>query len=247
MITRRNLGSAFAAVAMASGLGAAALGAVAPQAARAQDDSDQSYPNVFISPFGQPFRAKLGAPYPVVDWFKQVDKDADGKIDHAEFMADAAAFFKILDINGDDVLSSREVLYYEYRVAPEIIGIRAPSAALDYRSGGARLWLTQGAGGVMGAGQMGGGPEGGSSSDRKLPQFLDESKTGASPFSFFDQPEPVTAADLNFNGRITKANFLRLAGVHFDTLDRKGVGYLTLADLPKTPVQKVLEKARRRR
>ena len=97
----------------------------------------------------------------------------------------------------------------------------------------------------MGTGQLGGG--GGEPSTPRKFDGIDESKTGASPFGFFDSPEPVTAADLNFNGRITKANFLRLANVHFDTLDPKGVGYLTLAGLPKTPVQLVLERQRARK
>jgi hypothetical protein len=70
---------------------------------------------------------------------------------------------------------------------------------------------------------------------------LDESQQGASPYSLFDEPEPVMAADLNFDGRITKANFLRAADLHFSALDTGGAGYLTLAHLPKTPVQARLD------
>ena len=80
----------------------------------------------------------------------------------------------------------------------------------------------------------------------KIPHSIDESHNGASPFSFFDQPEPVTAADMEFNGYIKKRNFLKLAGVHFQSLDPKERGYLVLAELPHTHVQDVLLRARRR-
>src|SRR5689334_16176727 len=76
---------------------ALALAFAAPATVRAQEED--GLPNVFISPAGKPFRAVQGAPYPVVDWFKEADKNADGKLDHAEFIADAEAFFKVLDIN----------------------------------------------------------------------------------------------------------------------------------------------------
>jgi hypothetical protein len=227
------------------------LAAGVSQTARAEPDYDDpsNWPNVFISPFGQPFRAKLDAPYPVVDWFKQADKNADGRIDHAEFRADAAAFFTALDANGDGVLDSAEVWFYEHRVAPEILGLRVTVAGAERgrpvgRHGGL-LWLAQGGGnqGVMGVLPPGDAVP----TEPRIPHSIDESRNGASPFSFFDQPEPVTAADLDFTGYITKKNFLRLADVHFQSLDRKELGYLTLDGLPKTHVQQLLERGRRHR
>jgi hypothetical protein len=248
MITRRKLAIwvAAGAIPLATGLGS-------PRIASAQDpENAKDWPNVFISPFGQPFRAKDGAPYPVVNWFKQADKNADGKIDHAEFLADAAFFFDALDVNKDGVLDNLEVQRYEQRIAPEILGFRV--AVADGRSRrpgglyGGRLWLTQGggpaSGGVMGVLPPGAAPD---PSGPKIPHSIDESRNGASPFSFFDQPEPVTAADLDFTGYIKKKNFLRLAGVHFKTLDSKDLGYLTLDGLPKTHVQDLQEHAHKRR
>ena len=247
MITRRNLATGFAA-----GLGALALGAPYLAAAQLDDwDDPASWPNVFISPFGQPFRAKDGAPYPVVDWFKQADKNADGKLDHAEFLADAAFFFDELDVNKDGVLGPLEVQRYERRIAPEILGFRVKTSQNEGQrlAGlyGGRLWLAQGgpAGqGVMGALPPDAGPD--PSEGPKIPHSIDESRNGASPFSFFDQPEPVTAADMEFNGYIKKKNFLKLAGVHFQSLDPKERGYLVLAELPQTHVQHVLQHAHRR-
>jgi len=210
-------------------------------------------PNVFFSPCGKPFRAKHAAPYPVVDWFKAVDTNGDGKIDHAEFMADCLAFFKILDRNGDTVISPQEVTFYEQRIAPEVLGMRVEGTSNEIFEAKPRLWLVQmlpqspggsgpyrpdtatGPGGTVDPATPDDGPE---ETPRSRP--YDASGKGAAPYSFFDEPEPVTAADLDFRGLISKANFLKLAAVHFQTLDHTDAGYLTLELLPKTPVQRRL-------
>jgi hypothetical protein len=233
---------------LAAATGVLGLGGVA----RADDDDDMASVNVFISPCGQPFRAAKGAPYPVVDWFKHADKNGDGKIDHAEFIADAAGFFKILDLNADGFLNSYEVAVYEHRVAPEILGYTvkvgalAPGGRLLSGHDGGRLWRAQmgGPGGGAPAGQIDPNPDPTPTVRKPLP--LDESKQGASPFGFFDEPEPVATADFNFNGKITQANFLKLADMHFTTLDPDGRGYLTLDKLPKTAVQRLLMRGHRR-
>ncbi len=209
-------------------------------AARAIAEDGDGPPNVFISPCGKPFRAPMSAPYPVVDWFKQADKNGDGKLDHAEFMADTEAFFKALDLNGDGVLDSYEVAIYEHRVAPEILGYRVDVGALTppwapYDR--ARLWLAQG----QDMPGPGGGADDHEPTDHPQKQTLDESGQGASPYGFFNAPEPVTAADFDFRGLVAKANFLKLADRHFTILDKDGVGFLTLAKLPKTLVQQELE------
>jgi hypothetical protein len=233
--TRRQFASTLAA---ATG----ALGMFGRAGALAQDD-DATLPNVFISPCGKPFRAPLTAPYPVVDWFKQADANGDGKLDHAEFMADTEAFFKVLDLNGDGVLDGYEIAIYEHQVAPEILGYRVVVGALQPPwsvPGRARLWLAQGT------------PSPGPAGDHEpveapQKQDVDESGQGASPFGFFQAPEPVTAADIDFRGLVAKANFLSLGERHFKALDHDGVGYLTLATLPKTLIQQKLEKVRHRR
>jgi hypothetical protein len=242
-LTRRQLALRLAAVAPAAAL-------LPPTLALAQQGPE----NLFISPCGQPFRAPQGAPYPVADWFKQADKNADGKVDRAEFNADAEAFFKILDINRDGFLSPYEVAVYERKIAPEVGGARV-DAMLGQRP---RLWLAQygggmgggmgGMGGQGGRGSMGGGSPSGQQPPSPSPKpDVDESHQGASPFSFFDEPEPVTAADLHFRGIVSKDDFLVLSNAHFDSLDRHEQGYLTLETLPMTPVQRRILGKRRRR
>lgn len=204
-----------AAAAMARGAGAAAT------------LPDGDWPNVFISPCGQPFRAKPGAPYPVVDWFKQADKNGDGKIDHAEFTADALQFFQVLDKNHDGFLSPYEVTNYEEVVAPEVLGLKVDASNV-WREAQPRLWLAQST----------------TSPPASFGNKLNDIDTvgGASPYSFFDQPEPVAAADVRFRGFISRDDFLRLSDRHWDALTSGGPGYLTLASLPKTPVQLKLER-----
>lgn len=228
MITRRRMAGLLAAGA-AFALGGPAL---------ADDDDDDAPQNVFISPCGKPFRAKPLDPYPVVDWFKAADTNGDGKLDRAEFMADTEAFFKVLDVNNDGVIDPREVFRYERGIAPEILGYRVKVSDARGASGrsapglwGGQLLLAQ----VDTPGPI--DPGGEEAPEARPPHDIDESGQGASPFGFFSEPEPVMAADENLNGYIRKAAFLRLAGRHFDRLDPDGVGYLTLAKLPKTQAQ----------
>ena len=220
-----------------------ALPALAPTGALAQSMVYEGPPaNTFISPCGQPFRAKRDAPYPVADWFHQVDKNNDGKIDRAEFNADAEVFFKVLDQNRDGFLSPYEVNYYELKIAPEVVGIPVQAWLRPPRQQGARLWLAQ-YGGPAGVNPD--VPITGDQSAPKGPDISMDQTEGASPFSFFDEPEPVAAADVHFRGIISKDDFITLSNAHFDTLNRADRGYLTLDTLPLTPIQKKLARAAR--
>jgi hypothetical protein len=64
---------------------------------------------------------------------------------------------------------------------------------------------------------------------------------GAGLFGLLNEPEPVAAAETQFDGRITLQEFEAAADRRFDLLDTKQLGYLTRATLPKTPVQKEIE------
>ena len=76
--------------------------------------------HLFISPSGKPFRSASGQPYPIVQWFREADRNSDGKLDKAEFEADAEAFFNVLDRNGDGLVTDPEIAYYEKVTVPEL-------------------------------------------------------------------------------------------------------------------------------
>jgi hypothetical protein len=65
---------------------------------------------------------------------------------------------------------------------------------------------------------------------------------GAAPYSLFQDPEPVTAADRDYvvSAVVRKAQFLAHARDNFAALDTGRRGYLTLDSLPQTPVQRLL-------
>jgi hypothetical protein len=228
--------TSFAAAGLAAllGLSACASGEgreAAPAAAEAAQLKNT--PGLFISPCGQPFRSAAGEPYPVAKWFAQADANGDGHVDRAEFRADAAAFFKVLDLNHDGVIDGFELANYEHTVVPEILGA--------YRGGVSIAGPEDRGDGHRENGRHGEGPrgEGGHGAGGRAPDVL--GLQGAVAYELFSKPEPVAAADLNVDGHIKLAEFLKVADEDFDILDKQARGYLTLADLPKPPLQAAME------
>jgi hypothetical protein len=190
--------------------------------------------NVFISPSGEPFRAAPGQPYPVDAWFARADANHDGKLSEQEFVADAVGFFHRLDANGDGVIDGFEIDDYEQKVAPEILphvgGLTArdiPPLPAQDPDEQRRRELAQA---------------------QQQQQEADKSRqhgpvyTGAAVFGLIREPEPVAAADLDFDGKVTLAEMAAAARRHFDELDLNHDGYLTRDELPKTPAEKLAEK-----
>ena len=93
----------------------------------------------FISPMGEPFRSKPGDKPPEELWFAQADRDGDGKITRAEFLADAGRFFQLLDVNHDREIGPEEIQHYEEDIAPEVrsgdFDPPPPGAASGHRGG----------------------------------------------------------------------------------------------------------------
>ena len=197
----------------------------------------QGLPNTFLSPAGKPYRAPVGAPYPMATWFAAADADHDGKITAEEFRKDAEAFFRELDTNHDGVIDGFEAQAYEREVAPEILprveGLAA-GEGMDLSLGRVQEHDGRPVIGANGAARRAGATR---------PSAGDRVTQGAGVFSFLNEPEPVTASDTSFDGRITLKEWDATADRRFAALDTKTKGYLTLADLPKTPIQEAMERA----
>jgi hypothetical protein len=201
------------------------------------DDRRGRTPNLFISPSGQPFRAEATAPYPIAAWFAAANTAHDGRLTRSEFRADAAAFFKLLDTNHDGVIDGFELQHYERDIAPEI---NPQIEGLRFGEG-MDLTLGDDKGGARGA-DIGRSPK-----DGGREEAGDQRPQGAGLYGLLNEPEPVAAADVRFDSRITLDEFLAASDRRFAALDKKGLGYLTLDALPKTPVQRVLERIAARR
>ena len=191
---------------MAAGLLSVAWNAVA--AAQAS----QGPPQTFISPMGEPFRAPAGAPYPSAQWFAGADTNHDGKVSREEFRADAARFFKVLDVDADGKISDREATYYEYRVAPEIIAASVDTSGLSLQKKD-------------------------DDDDHKGNIPLANVRQGAAYFSWLFDAEPVRSADVDFNRKVTPEEWKAAADRRFALLDPDETGFIKLADMPLTPAQ----------
>ncbi len=192
-------------------------------------------PNVFISPEGKPYHAAHGAPYPVATWFAEADTNHDGKLTREEFRQDAATFFKALDLDHNGVLDGEEVSRYEDSVAPEILPNVGHLRANEGMDTGLQFNRDQPDDGQ-------GRRRGGYREPRQPGPATIETISGAGLFGLLNEPEPVAAAETQFDGRITLQEFEAAADRRFDLLDPKQRGYLTLDTLPKTPVQKEIER-----
>jgi EF hand len=183
--------------------------------------SRRKYGQPFISPMGEPFRQRVANDDPVADWFHQADRNHDGYLTADEMAADADRFFAILDTNHDGRIDGDEINYYEQVIAPEVSGEplalqgQQPVSSSDdseHRDSDPDRQATRikGGGGVAA-----------------------HTSQGAGRYSLIDNPEPVTAADTDFSGTVTLAEFRRAARRRFDLLDGKHSGTLTLNQLER--------------
>lgn len=188
---------------------------------------------VFISPAGEPFRAPPGAPYPVAIWFDRADANHDGVLTEDELVADSLAFFDRLDTDHNGILDGFEVSDYEQKVAPEIL----PRAAQFQED----RWGSLG-GGLAGGG--GGGPPrrrslfGGAKGE---PKGYGAGRSGAGVYGLLNEVEPVSGSDSDLDRHVTRAEAAKAARMRFALLDGDKKGALALGDLPKTPIQAILE------
>ena len=183
----------------------------------------------FISPMGEPFRARSATDDTLADWFRQADRNHDNVLTLDEMEADAERFFARLDDNHDGQIDPDELANYEYEIAPDIQvmsrtkrvpGQPAPVVKSDpeddqfaehshrKRGRGDEVDASLGIGGAL---------------------------QGAARYGLLNMPEPVAAADTDFNRSITLEEFQAAAVARFQLLDTAHQGRITLAQLEAMP------------
>jgi Ca2+-binding EF-hand superfamily protein len=75
---------------------------------------------VFITPSGETIHPTPAAPDAFATWFDRLDARHEGRIDRAEFRADAEQFFHKLDLNHDGAIDGFEIAAYEKSVAADL-------------------------------------------------------------------------------------------------------------------------------
>ncbi|WP_217429529.1 EF-hand domain-containing protein, partial [Sphingomonas bacterium] len=100
------------------------------------------------------------------------------------------------------------------------------------RGGGGRRG---GGGGRPGGGgpRGGGGGASGASSDRANAPAFDPTQQGAARFGYLALPEPVIAADADFNRGVSEIEFRQAASRRFALLDADHDGAITRGELPR--------------
>ena len=173
----------------------------------------------FISPMGEPFRARTAADDTLADWFRQADGNRDGVLTPDEMQADAERFFATLDTNHDGEIGPDELVHYEWEIAPDI----------------QLMTRTRRAPGDASAKPKQNDDERGGGYGRKRARGEEDMEPGglqgAARYALLNIPEPVAAADTDFNRGISLSEFRQAALARFQLLDSAHQGRLTLAEL----------------
>lgn len=171
----------------------------------------------FISPMGEPFRARRTSDDTLAAWFAQADRNHDGILTVDEMQADAERFFATLDTDKDGEIGPGELVHYEWEVAPEI-----QVNARTKRQPGERAEVSRRSGDEDDF-DLERRPE---RRDRKAGHLQ-----GAARYALLNIPEPVAAADADFNRGISLAEFRQAAAERFQLLDTAHQGRIGLAQL----------------
>lgn len=228
---------------MTSSLRTALIAACLPCLVAAAPSADPRPINVvghawapFISPMGEPFRPRNATDDTLARWFNQADRNHDGQITPEEMEADADHFFATLDTDADGQISPEELIQYEWELAPDIQlnsrlkrqpGEVTPPKAVEDVENSERRKQRRG---------------------RGEPDWLSGGLQGAARYGLLNMPEPVAAADADFNRAITRTEFEQAALERFKLLDRDHRGSLTLSALDAmwTAVLATLKERKRR-
>ena len=170
----------------------------------------------FISPMGEPFRARSATDETLARWFEEADRNHDGALTANEMVADAERFFATLDSDHNGEIDPDELAHYEYEIAPDIQVMsktrRAPGVASS-KPQKSKRHRRPGDDIDDAALAIGGGLQGGAR------------------YGLLNMPEPVAAADTDFDRGISLAEFRQAAIARFALLDSSHAGRLSLAQL----------------
>jgi hypothetical protein len=194
----------------------------------------------FISPMGEPFRARTATDDTLADWFIQADRNRDGMLTADEMRADAERFFAKLDTNHDGELDPDEIANYEYEIAPDIQVMSSTKRPPGAPAPEARDKE----------------PDDLFAPDRRHRRRdqdyaslgIGDARQGAARYGLLNMPEPVAAADTDFNRGVSIEEFRQAAMARFQMLDSAHRGSLTLAQLQAmrpTPTDKERRRTRR--
>lgn len=176
----------------------------------------------FISPMGEPFRSRTTADDTLAKWFAQADRNHDGTLTLDEMQTDAGRFFETLDTDHDGEIGPEELVHYEWEVAPEIQLMsktrRAPGEASASPKRSPGRWESE------------------SDDDLALERRSRRGRKsgglqGAARYGLLNIPEPVAAADADFNRGVSLSEFREAASARFQLLDTAHQGNLGLAQL----------------
>jgi hypothetical protein len=165
---------------------------------------------------GEPFRARSATDDTLARWFGQADRNHDGALTADEMVADADRFFATLDGDHNGEIDPDELAHYEYEIAPDIQVMsktrRTPgvAAAKPERSKRHRR-------------------PGDDIDDAAL--AIGGALQGGARYGLLNMPEPVAAADTDFDRGISLAEFKQAAIARFAMLDSGHAGRLSLAQL----------------
>ena len=199
----------------------------------------------FISPMGEPFRAHSATDDTLADWFYQADRNRDGVLTAAEMEADSERFFARLDTNHDGEIDPDEIAHYEYEVAPDI-QVMSPTK----RSPGqpAPVVRQSDQDSLDRQARDHHGKERRRRADQDYASLgFGGALQGAARYSLLNMPEPVAAADADFNRAITLYEFRQAALERFQLLDKAHQGRVSLAQLEAMPHVPKFDKRGRRK
>ena len=169
----------------------------------------------FISPMGEPFRARAPGEDTLARWFNQADRNRDGVLTSDEMEEDAARFFARLDTDRNGQIEPEELVQYEWELAPEI---QVASRWKRSRPAGSGAQANSGT-----TARRSDRAEHVPSSDG-----LAYGLQGAARYALLNIPQPVAAADADFDRAITLGEFRYAARYRFQLLDSMRQGHLTL-------------------